>query len=300
MARTARKQLTPEERDAATAERKAAVAEVTDQLTAKIEGLVTSEDWKATLDVAAKFHNYSLNNVLWLMLQGARRDISITRVAGFQAWIKLGRTVKKGETSLRVLAPSKYKIKGENGEADRWIVKGFTLAPVFDISQTEGDDIPQADIPKLLDGDGHPEALAAVIRLVEAAGFTYRLVPASELGGANGVTNFRDKVVDVRDDLSPAQTLKTSVHEYAHTLLHAPEQVDYLSNRGRCETEAESVAYVVLNHLGIETDDYSLAYVAGWSGGDAKVVRAAAEIIIKTAHAVIESLTAADRELVAA
>lgn len=256
------------------------------ELDAKLAALVTSDDWRAALDVAARFPRYSPNNVLWLMLQADQRGISLERVAGFKAWQALGRQVRKGETALRVLAPAKYKTTDEKTGEDRWQLRGFTTACVFDISQTDGDDLPDVR-PDLLSGDA--SGLDDVVALIRGAGFTFALVPPNELGSANGTTDHSTRSVVVRDDMSPTQTLKTTVHEYAHVLLHG--ECGYRADRGRLEIEAESVAYVVLTHAGITPDGYSLPYVAGWATGDLDKIRATTETVITTAHRIITALS---------
>jgi antirestriction protein ArdC len=269
-------------------ERAEQLRQIHEDLEAKVASLTTSDEWIAALNVAAKFHRYSANNVFWLMLQAERRGIPIGRVAGFRSWQKLGRQVRKGEKSLKVLAPARYKITDEGTHESRWIVKGFTVASVFDISQTEGEDLPEIS-PRLLVGDGTESAIVDQVRgLITARGFTFALGHVA--GSANGYTDYRRRTVVVRDDVDPAQQAKTAIHELAHVILHAPDQVGSRGNRPRCEVEAESVAYVVMTHLGVVTEGYSLPYVAGWSGGDLKVVKATAETVITTAREVIEGI----------
>jgi antirestriction protein ArdC len=284
--KTTRKPLTEAEKT----ERQEALQAIHEELERKFAALTTSEEWIEALNFASKFYRYSFGNVLWLQYQALEREVAISHIASFNAWKKLDRSVRKGETSFRVLAPCRYKITDEKTGEDRWIVKGFKTVPVFDISQTDGEDVPDV-APVLLTEGGELGVLAQVEGLITAQGFATSYVPADELGGANGRTNHETKLVHVRNDVEVAQRIKTAVHELAHVLLHAPGQVDYSANRGRCEVEAESVAYVVLTHLGISADDYSLPYVAGWSGGEVKAIRATAETVIKTARTIIDALT---------
>jgi antirestriction protein ArdC len=267
-----KRNYTPRSRE----ERAEEIQAIQADLEAKVAALTTTEDWVHALDVAAKFHRYSLNNLLWLMMQGAEREMDVTQVAGFRAWQKLGRNVRKGEKSLKVLAPARYKVADERTGEDRWVVA-----------------------PALLTEGGEPAVLAKITDLIAARGFETLFVEPETLRGANGRTLFETKQVHVRNDVELAQRLKTAVHELAHVTLHSPEQINYASNQDRCEVEAESVAYVVLTHLGIAAEDYSLPYVAGWSRGDAKVVRASAETVVKAAREIVEALVGAEAPVAA-
>lgn len=266
---------------------------IQEDLNAKVSALRSSEEWIAALEVAAKFYRYSANNILLLLLQAEKRGIALSKVAGYRAWQALGRQVKGGEKGLQILAPARYKIDDpKNPGEKKWIVKGFTVAHVWDFSQTEGDDLPEC-APELLVLGGEQPLLDRAVALIEGRGFTFQLAaPGSTfLGSANGVTNYDDRCVIVRNDVSLAQTIKTTIHELAHVLLHDPATgLDYRANRERCEVEAESVAYVVLTHFGIDADEYSIPYVAGWSESKPETVKAAAEVVFQTARQVIDDL----------
>ncbi len=247
----------------ATVDRADRVAELHDQLTASVEALLTSEDWKAMLDMAAKFHNYSARNIMLILCQ--RPDA--TRVAGFRSWLALGRHVRKGENGIAILAPCVYKRDDEVTGETVTRLGGFKVAHVFDIAQTDGDDI--ADVrPELLDGSAPEGMWDALEGQVTAAGYVvYRYRPPA---GANGFTDPAGHRVVVRDDVDEAQAVKTLTHELAHILLdHVTDLTGYAICRGRCEVEAESVAHVVCSALGMPTDSYSLPYVARWADGNA-------------------------------
>jgi hypothetical protein len=194
------------------------------------------------------------------------------------------------------------------------ILVGYRIEHVFDVCQTEGAEveIPAPVIeririrvsgpsPELLTGDDVSGAWDAVQGLIEAHGYR---VERGSCGGANGYTDPRTMVVKVRDDVSPAQALKTLIHELAHIeCLHVEDMTSYLLHQGRQETEAESVAYVVCGALGLDSGAYSAPYVRGWSNGDAAVLAAAAELVIRSAGRILKGLEAAgveERELVAA
>lgn len=273
-------------------ERAAQVKEIHDGLAEKLAAFTTTEQWTDYLATAAKFHRYSPFNVLWLQLQAAEREMDLSNVAGFRAWQKLKRQVRKGETSLKVLAPSRYKVEDEKTGEDRWVVRGFTMASVFDVSQTDGDPLPVMQPALLVDG-GEQAVLDAIHDLIRAEGFTVVTKSQADMGGANGQTYWTPREVAYRDDVELAQAIKTSVHELAHVLLHDPDApTPRRMERERMEVEAESVAYIVLTHLGITADDYSLPYVAAWSKGDGEAVQSTAQAVVATAHKVIEALDA--------
>jgi antirestriction protein ArdC len=256
------------------------------ELESKILALVSGDGWAAFLETAARFHSYSASNVLLILSQCPHAS----RVAGFRAWQGLGRQVRRGERSIKILAPARYKTTDETTGETRWAVRGFTVANVFDLSQTDGAELPDVR-PVLLTGAGFAELYAGLAAQVVAAGFR---VERGECAGANGFTDFERRVVRVRDDVEPAQAVKTLAHELAHVLLHSPQKITYATNRALCEVEAESVAYVVCTSAGVATDDYSLPYVARWANGDPAIVRATADRVIKSAQSIIAGLAAVE------
>jgi DNA primase len=250
------------------------------QLQCAVEGLVGSDEWKAMLKVASRFHSYSINNQLLIFVQ--RPDA--TRVAGYRAWQRLGRQVRKGEKGIAILAPCVYRAKLEQEEdgEQREVrsLQGFRVVHVFDVAQTEGEPIEELDAvrPQLLQGEAPEGVWTALVEVAEEAGFE---VIRDRKRTENGYCDFGKKVIAVRPDLTPAQALKTLVHELGHALLHGDGVV-----RGRelQEVEVESVAYVVCGALGLDTGDYSFAYVARWSGGVAALVKETAELIDCARH----------------
>lgn len=262
----------------------ARAAQLHQDLQAKLSTLVEGDDWADFLRCASRFHSYSASNVLLILGQCPEA----TRVAGFKAWQKLGRQVRYGQKSIKILAPARYKITDEATGEDRYALRGFTVAHVFDVSQTDGQELPDV-APVLLSGDDCADLYDGLVAQVWAAGFT---VERGDCHGANGCTDFETRTVRVRADVEPAQATKTLAHELAHVLLHAPDKITYGMNRPLCEVEAESVAYIVCSNSGLVSDDYSLPYVARWSGGDPAIVKATADRVVKTAQAVIAGLAA--------
>ena len=211
-----------------------------------VEGLKHSDEWVRWLDVQSRFHHYSWGNCLLIAIQ--RPDA--TRVAGFHRWLEMGRCVRKGEKGIQILAPMVGKKKDADPD-DPKVCFGFRAAYVFDISQTDGEDLPE--ITRRLEGDDPDGLFKQLTTLANDRGLCVHLV--SDLSTANGLFTFLTKTISIRDDLSPAQRVKTLVHEVAHALLH-DEQLA-MTDRNGCELEAESVAYVVTSALGIDSSGYS-------------------------------------------
>jgi antirestriction protein ArdC len=279
-------------------ERKARMDAAHAEMVTAVEAISSSEDWRAFLDFAAKLHSYSACNRMWLFQQAMLRGWDdLGHVAGFRTWLSLGRHVRKGEHGLAVLAPVRVKITADDG-SESWAVRGFKIEHVFAACQTDGDgDIPEPIRPTLLTGEGPCGAWDALAQLVEARGFTIERAP---LFPANGTTSMTTHTVTVADRLDDAGAVKTLAHELAHVILHSDPSCDYHANRGRCEVEAESVAYLVCRELGLETDAYSFPYVATWASGEVKVVTAAADRALRCAQEILEQAELVSAELVAA
>jgi N-terminal domain of anti-restriction factor ArdC/IrrE N-terminal-like domain len=255
-----------------------------------VQSLVTSDDWKSWLDMQAKFHRYSFANVMLLTMQNP----DVSNVASFKKWQELGRCVTKGETAMRVLAPiiKKVELKDKPGEYKEQCV-GFRGVPVFDISQTEGPDLPQTvkplqgDVPEgMIDSlHDHAKDLNATVLFAHPGDDPYLDNRPNVNGYVERLKEGGHRIV-VRGTLSPAQQAKTYAHEIGHLAMgHQDEENPNSKNlRSDKEVEAESFAYLISASWGLDTGDYSFGYTAGWSGGDSKRVRASAEIVSKTAR----------------
>ena len=289
------------------AAQRAKLKELHDQLAAQVTAVTEGTDWKAWLDVAARFRSYSWHNTMLIFAQWPEAS----RVAGYREWQRLGRQVTKGEKGIKIIAPIFRRVKQENDpthpeakvgrdsddgddhqqETNRAKkLVGYTVVHVWDESQTTGDPLPEAPTPQLLQGaapDGLWEALATQ---VAAAGFT---LERGECGGPDGWTNFRSRVVRVRDDIDDAHAVKTLAHELAHTLMHDPTtdtdeatETDTPTCRGVREVEADSVAYLICELAGMDTDQDTFPYVATWAftadDDPAKVVEATGRRVLKT------------------
>lgn len=259
--------------------------------------LTDSAEWQAWLDVQSRFHRYSWGNTLLIALQKP----DATQVAGFRAWLQLGRHVRKGVKGIAIIAPIVHRLHvTDETTGDEKIIAGspsaFRLAHVFDIAQTDGDELPEVPVHKL-EGDDTDGLYARLIAVAHSLGFS---VEEDYLeGGVNGDCNHTDHHIRVEVRNEPKQQVKTLAHELAHAILHG-ERKDL--PRERAELEAESVAYVVTSSLGIDSSAYSFGYLATWTGGGEearKAISESAQRIQKAAHLILDD-SAANGEEVAA
>jgi hypothetical protein len=256
-----------------------------EKLQQAVAEITSGNDWKRMLQVVSKFHRYSFNNHLMIFLQ--RPDATL--VAGFNRWKSLGRFVKKGEKGIAIFAPCKYKAKVETEDGEERMLqqrRGFRVVHVFDISQTEGDELPDLDevCPKLLDGaapEGIWDALAG-----HATSIGYEVV-RDQRGSENGYCDFLKKQIGVRPDVSTAQAVKTLIHELGHALLHAEGPV---ASREVAEVEVESVAFIVCDVLGLDSGEYSFPYLTRWSDGSTEMFRDTAERVVECARGILTGL----------
>ena len=283
--------------------------EITDRLEAGIQALFESEQYKAYLTAMSKFHNYSFNNTLLIAMQ--KPDASL--VAGFGKWRDdFERHVKKGEKGIKILAPSPYKVKrqmekidpatqkpviGADGKPvteEREIeIPAFRVVTVFDVSQTEGKEIPDIAVSELTGSVEQYQDFFAALEKVSPVPIAFENIE----GGAHGYYHLEEKRIAIDEGMSELQTLKTATHEIAHAKLHAidkdapaTEQADRPDRRTR-EVQAESVAYAVCQHYGLDTSDYSFGYVAGWSSGrELSELKASLETIRKAANELITDI----------
>ncbi|HVC71188.1 MAG TPA: ArdC-like ssDNA-binding domain-containing protein [Acidimicrobiales bacterium] len=248
------------------------------QLTNGIAMLTTSDEWRRFLDYQSAFHGYSFGNVLLI----AAQHHDATQVAGFHAWRKVNRFVRKGESAIFILAPMIYK-NADVQCADVAAIRGFKWVPVFDIAQTDGLDPPS--VCNRIVGDDSAGRYAQLVVVAQSIGFTVDDVDIP--GSTNGDCSFDLRRIRVALTNSPAQRVKTLAHEIAHAMLH-----EGFKDRPLAELEAESTAYVVCGSLGLDTSGYSFGYVANWAGGgDAAIagIKASCERIQKTAASILRS-----------
>ena len=289
------------------------VQEITEKLEQGIKELFESEKYKTYLNTMSKFHNYSFNNTMLIAMQKP----DATLVAGFKAWQKnFDRHVKKGEKGIRILAPAPYKIKEERDKIDpvtqellldkdgnpqkeevEITIPAFRAVSVFDVAQTDGKPIPELAAKELLsDVEGYQD----MIRAVEA--ISPVPIELEEIAGdSKGYYDREAKRIAVQENMSESQTLKTMIHEVAHSKLHSKEveqDEQMRKDRNTKEVEAESIAYTVCQHFGVDTSDYSFGYIAGWSSGrDTKELRASMDTIRRTASELITGIEEQLQEL---
>lgn len=278
------------------------VTEKVEAYRAEIDGLVadleSDDEWLAYLDATSRFHKYSFNNTMLILLQ--RPDA--TRVAGFKVWESMGRNVKKGEKGIRIFAPNRRRVEVKDSEGNvvrdakgrplkESRVVGVTTATIFDISQTEGEPLPE--IKQSLSEEPLPGFREDLEKSIAAAGFS---IEFEEMSGSQRGYSTRDggNRIVLRKGMTPGTEAKVLAHELAHVKAGHLDHLDeyhqgHNGKRGQMEVEAESIAYILCRSNGMETvGEITGTYVAGWAGGNVDVVRAAGETVSKTAKLILE------------
>ena len=282
------------------------VKEITARLEQGVQAIFDSDRYKEFLTAMSKFHDYSLNNTILIAMQGGNL------VMGFRQWGKeFDRHVKKGEKGIKIFAPAPYKVKklvdkidpetkkpildreGKAVKEEKEItVPAFKVITVFDISQTEGKEFPDLSVKPLLADVEQYEDFFAALEKASPVPIAFEQIT----NGANGYFSLTDKRIAIKEGVSELQAVKTAIHEIAHAKLHdvdlnaPPEQQNRVDRHTR-EVEAESVAYTVCQHFGLDTSDYSFGYVAGWSSGkEMTELKASLETIQATAKELITEI----------
>ena len=283
--------------------------EITDKLEQGVSDVFSSDNYKQFLDTMAKFPRYSVNNNILIMMQ--KPDAQMCQSC--TGWKEMGRFVKKGEKGIKILAPAPYTIQREQTKLDdrgnpmldkdgepimesvEIKVNAFKVVSTFDVSQTEGKELPTLGVDELTGGvDGYGIFMEA-LKEVCPVPMTFENIE----GGAKGFYSQTEKRIAIQEGMSEAQTVKTAIHEMAHQKLHAIENNGPKQTRGSKEVEAESVAYTVCQHYGIDTSDYSFSYVAGWSEGkEMPELKASLDTIRRAASEMITAIDEKVEELV--
>lgn len=291
-----------EHREAVKAELKA----ITERLEQGVQEVFASERYQSFLDTMAKFPHYSMNNSLLILMQ--KPDASL--VQSYNGWKEMGRYVKKGEKGIRILAPAPYKVKAEQDKVDAWgkpvigadgkpvkeIVeeKRMAFKPVstFDVSQTEGEPLPTLGIEELT---GSVEGYQTLFEALKAA-CPVSIAFENIESGAKGYFDVKQERIALQEGMSEAQNVKTLIHEMTHQKLHSIDKETGKRpdiSRNQKEVEAESTAYTVCRHFGIDTSDYSFGYVAGWSQGrEMEELKGSLETIRRASAQIINSVEA--------
>ena len=289
---------------AAAEARKAEMDEITTKLEKGVKEVFTTDGYKNYLNFCAKLPRYSVNNQILIMLQ--RPDATMCQ--SFGNWKEMNRFVRKGEKGIRILAPAPYKMQKEQDKTDaagkpvldkdgepvketvEITVNAFKPVSTFDISQTEGDPVPTVGIAELTGSVEGYEALLEAIREVVPVPITFENIDS----GAKGYYHLEEDRIVIQEGMSEAQTVKTLLHEASHQALHSREAQKAggeVKSKNQKETEAESVAYVVCQHYGIDTSDYSFAYVATWSADkEVPELKASLDTIRRTASELITKI----------
>ena len=289
---------------AAAEARKKEMEDMTTRLEAGVKDVFQGDNYKQYLDFCSRLPRYSLNNQILIMLQKP----DATMCQSFTGWKEMGRFVKKGEKGIRVLAPAPYKVEREqdkldingkpvldwDGEPVKEIVEvkvtAFKPVSTFDISQTEGDPVPQFGVDELI---GTVEGYATLMEAIKQASPVPIEFENIE-SGAKGYFHVEENRIAIQEGMSEAQTIKTALHEASHAMLHSKEAMSGNAenkSRSQKECEAESVAFVVCQHFGVDTSEYSFPYVAGWSSDkEIPELKASLETIRSTASALIAKI----------
>lgn len=283
------------------------IRELTDRLEKGIKELLEGDKFKNYLNTMSKFHDYSFNNTMLIALQKP----DATLVAGFNSWKnKFERSVKKGEKGIQIFAPAPYKVKKERTKLDNdtglplldkdgkpvveeYEVKipAFKVVSVFDVSQTAGKELPTLGVDELKGDVQNFEKFFEALKTVAPVPVTFEDI----MSGAKGYFDKEKNIIAINEGMSETQTVKTAIHEIAHSILHnrnlIVSDLDIPKDRNTEEVEAESVAYTVCQHFGIDTSDYSFAYVASWgSGKELPELKASLETIRATANDIINKI----------
>lgn len=239
-----------------------------ERLEAAVRDLMTSEGWQRWAETRSRFHAYSLNNTLLI----AAQHPDATRVAGYKTWQQLGHQVMKGERGIRIFAPIGGPCKACAGKGGKVFPEGFLqcgrcmgqgrwqsfkIVSVFDVSQTEGDPLPESSVAPI-EGDSHKAHLAELEDFASSLGYsvTYDAIG----GGAKGYCDLKGHRIVVESSMSPNRQIKVLIHEIAHAL-----GVDYDGyGREGAEVIVEAATYIVCGAIGLDTSTESLPYIAGW------------------------------------
>ena len=284
------------------AQKKTQTQQIVEQLEQGVSEVFESEPYKQYLQVMSKFHSYSYNNILLIAMQCP----SATMVAGYESWQRLfKRHVCKNEKAIKILAPCPYKrtilqdvtdpithqpIRDAQGnivkEKVQIMVPAFRPVSVFDVSQTEGEPLPEmATVQELIGEVDGFDTLQEIIESMAPCAIYHKDIE----GSAKGYFSPDKNKIVIKNGLAQQQEIKTMIHEIAHSLLHNSEKMkDKKISRNDMEVQAESVAYTVCSALGIDTSEYSFGYIAGWSQGkDIKELKSALDLICDTASSMI-------------
>ncbi len=260
------------------------IRQIAEQVEAGVKGVFESDTYRNYLSTMSRFHSYSLNNTILIYQQKP----DATYVAGYQAWYRsFGRWVRKGEKSIRIMAPITKVRESESGEntSGKRVIVGYRAIPVFDISQTDGAPLPSF-LQEKIDGEVEDyDSFRAALELASPVPIRYENLE----GRANGYYSLERKEIVIDDSLSELQTVKTIIHEVSHAMLHSGKNLDI--DRRTMEVQAESIACAVCMHYHLDPSEYSFGYIAGWSRDqELSELKKSMEVICHTSHKIIHAL----------
>ncbi|MBQ9301650.1 ArdC-like ssDNA-binding domain-containing protein [Butyrivibrio sp.] len=280
-------------------EREDRLKQLTDQLTDGVKAVRDSGEYKKLLAVMAKFPHYSMNNCMLIAMQ--RPDATLCQ--GFDGWKKMGRYVKKGEKGIKIIAPAPYTVQKEvdkldsNGkpvidsdgehvkETKEYQVMGFKAETTFDVSQTDGKELPKIGVDELKGEVDRYELMMGVLKDLSPVPIGFEDIQS----GAKGHYHTTDKRIAIQKDMSELQTVKTCLHEITHAMLHADAPKEISKNRK--ELEAEGTACIVLKYMGYDTDAYSFPYLTGYTtDADMKELKDSLNTIRRTSSKIITKI----------
>ncbi len=265
-------------------ERAEKVKEFSNKIEEGIKGVFESSEYKRFLKVMSKFHKYSVNNTVAILMQKPEA----TMVAGFKKWNEVNRNVKKGEKGIQILVPMQIKVKEENKEGIEEEKKITIFKPgyVFDLSQTEGEPLPKLTNELKGTVEDYENFKEALIRSTD-----FKVEFEDIKGSAKGYCSPAKEKIAIKNGMDEVQNIKTLIHEMAHAELHRDISKESRITREQAETEAESVAYVVSNYYNVDTSDYSFGYLAGWASSEnLEELKGSLETIRKCANSLIEKI----------
>ena len=281
--------------------------ELTDRLEKGVMDFFTSENYQHFLDVMSRFHHYSVNNTILIALQNPLA----TQVASYATWKKMGRQVRRGEKGIKILVPTPVKIRKETEKTDpatglvvigsdgkpvmeesEYTLNHFKIGHVFSLEQTDGEPLPEVGIHELTESYEGYERFMDAVREIATVPIRFDEIE----GGAKGYYNTEKKEIVIQEGMSQSQTMKTAVHELAHSVVHDREKMQAegeKKDRLVMETEAESIAYCVCSFFHLDTSDYSWPYISSYSSSrELKELRSSMETIRSTSGKIIDELQA--------
>lgn len=282
------------------------IKELTERLENGIREFWKGDKFKTYLNTLAHFRSYSLNNQLLIAIQKP----DATLCAGYSTWKLEGRYVKQGEKGIQILCPAPYRKKipqdktdpatgeiiyGKDGKPEKeWvehIFPAFKIGYTYDISQTDGRELPSIANRLTENVSNYDQILQAVVT-VSPVPVSFEEIP----GETNGFYHLAEKRIAVQKGMSESMTLKTTIHEISHAVLHDPDVNPHDVNDRKKGIQAEAIAYAICSYLGIDSSDYSFGYITGYSGQDVEELRESMETIRETSCYLIDQI---DRQLTA-